>query len=371
MIAMSKKTFMAAIIVISILVVSMVFVGIYYFGSNETWQSPSPSSHPTFYGATPPPVTISLSQEQIGNRNVTRGASFSLESIITSSFQNRTGYIPWILGPILWLNGNQQNNPLASNAKIISPQNITYNNNSIQLIFNVTDLLGDHRLINYYHPQIEYNPGIEPVKNIAGYSIDEGTIYMVNITQYATAFWNGNVTIPGLQNGNHSVTVYNGYLNDQWYFVEYYSYVNFTIDTLPPIISNLSIGNQTYNQSVLPLSFNFNESTSWMGYSLDNKANATFLGNTTLENLTEGLHSLVIYANDTVGNMGKSDTVSFNVNTQPSSSPTQQPTPSRTPMHRSPLLNLTSFYIIVGTAALAIIIIIAGSAIVYFKRHKK
>jgi len=108
-----------------------------------------------------------------------------------------------------------------------------------------------------------------------------------------------------------------------------------------------------------------------MGYSLDNKANATFLGNTTLENLTEGLHSLVIYANDTVGNMGKSDTVSFNVNTQPSSSPTQQPTPSRTPMHRSPLLNLTSFYIIVGTAALAIIIIIAGSAIVYFKRHKK
>jgi len=50
-----------------------------------------------------------------------------------------------------------------------------------------------------------------------------------------------------------------------------------------------------------------------MAYSLDNQANQTINGNCTLTGLTVGTHSIVVYANDTFGNMGKSETVTFTV----------------------------------------------------------
>ena len=55
-----------------------------------------------------------------------------------------------------------------------------------------------------------------------------------------------------------------------------------------------------------------NEPTDWVGYSLDGAANVTLTGYTTLKNLGLGSHGLIVYANDTSGNMG-SRFVSFNV----------------------------------------------------------
>jgi hypothetical protein len=72
------------------------------------------------------------------------------------------------------------------------------------------------------------------------------------------------------------------------------------------------VENKTYNQLDLPLDFSLNEPTSWIGYSLDDEANITLTGNTTLT-LKEGLHSLVLYANDTAGNMGSSKTIYFTI----------------------------------------------------------
>jgi len=37
------------------------------------------------------------------------------------------------------------------------------------------------------------------------------------------------------------------------------------------------------------------------------------MGNTTLTELSSGSHTLTIYANDTVGNMGTSSTIDFNI----------------------------------------------------------
>jgi hypothetical protein len=102
---------------------------------------------------------------------------------------------------------------------------------------------------------------------------------------------------------------------------------SFTLDTTPPNISSLSIENKTYSTSEIPLSFNVNEE-SQISYSIDNQANMTILGNTTLTGLADGPHTIVIYANDTAGNMGKSDTVFFTVNTQPSPTPSLSPSPS-------------------------------------------
>ena len=128
--------------------------------------------------------------------------------------------------------------------------------------------------------------------------------------------------------------------------------VFFTIDTTPPNILDLSIENKTYSGVDLPLTFSTNESTSWVGYSLDSQANVTVNGNFTLDGLTEGTHSIVIYANDTAGNTGKSETAFFTVNTA---------TPS-------PKTKYSTGLVLVATI---IVVVALVSAIVYFKKRKK
>ena len=60
-----------------------------------------------------------------------------------------------------------------------------------------------------------------------------------------------------------------------------------------------------------PLNFTVDQPTSWLGYSLDNLANVTIGGNTTLTGLSVGNHSLVVYGNNTFGDMAKSETIHF------------------------------------------------------------
>jgi len=142
--------------------------------------------------------------------------------------------------------------------------------------------------------------------------------------------------------GQHSVTVsvvadtmyypyYPGEGHDYLYY-DVSTSVTFTFTVVAlPVISNLSVDNKTYSRSFLPLTFNLNQTTSWLGYSLDNHPNETISGNVTLTNLTEGNHNLVVYANDTYGNMGKSDTAYFTVSLPtPSPNLTETPTPSST-----------------------------------------
>jgi branched-chain amino acid transport system substrate-binding protein len=91
----------------------------------------------------------------------------------------------------------------------------------------------------------------------------------------------------------------------------------FMSDTTPPTISIVSPENKTYPVEDVPLTFTVGESTSWIGYSLDGQANTTIGGNTSLTSLLDGVHYVVVYANDTVGNIGKSGVVYFAVDTNP------------------------------------------------------
>ena len=45
-----------------------------------------------------------------------------------------------------------------------------------------------------------------------------------------------------------------------------------------------------------------------MGYSLDGKANVTLTSETKLTGLSQGAHQIALYANDSAGNMGTSNT---------------------------------------------------------------
>lgn len=82
---------------------------------------------------------------------------------------------------------------------------------------------------------------------------------------------------------------------------------SFIVDAHAPTITIISpINDTTYNNSSINLNYSVNEETMWEGYSLDGAANVTLTGNTTLANLTGGMHNVIVYANDTAGKMNSS-----------------------------------------------------------------
>jgi N-acetylneuraminic acid mutarotase len=87
----------------------------------------------------------------------------------------------------------------------------------------------------------------------------------------------------------------------------------YLLEHTPPQISFRSPLNQTYYNSSIAITFNLSKNVTWIRYSLDGEQNITIIGNTTITNLPNGFHNLTIYANDTYGNVGASETVSFTV----------------------------------------------------------
>jgi len=71
--------------------------------------------------------------------------------------------------------------------------------------------------------------------------------------------------------------------------------------------------NATYDVTSMPLKFTIDKATSWIGYSLDGAANVTITGDITLTGLSLGSHNIIVYANDTEGNMGASNRVYFTI----------------------------------------------------------
>ncbi|MGW8289149.1 MAG: Kelch repeat-containing protein, partial [Candidatus Bathyarchaeia archaeon] len=92
-------------------------------------------------------------------------------------------------------------------------------------------------------------------------------------------------------------------------------YIPIGYGTVPPDLQILSPENKTYSSNNLTLVLSVNRPTNWMGYSLDDQQNITITGDTELNDLSEGEHSVIVYVNDTFGNMASSGKVSFSVDT--------------------------------------------------------
>ena len=118
-----------------------------------------------------------------------------------------------------------------------------------------------------------------------------------------------NMTLTGLSDGSHSLVVY---ANDTVGNIGASNRTCFTVDAVAPNTHILLPENRTYNTSNIPLTFTVTE-PSTIGFSLDGKENVTVDGNTTLSGLLVGSHSLVVYANDTAGNIGASETIHFSI----------------------------------------------------------
>jgi hypothetical protein len=218
---------------------------------------------------------------------------------------------------------------------IISPSNMSFNTNSLPL--NIT--VGH---INPLATEASAYYSLDGKGNITLSSGQESRIE--NAEKIVTPY---NLEIGNLSDGLHNLTVYAKITYWHYGLSSASTSVQFTIDTSPPIISELSISNKTYNLQNITLSFNVNENTSWAAYNLDNQGNTTIQGNTTLTGLSDGSHSIVVYANDTLGNMGKSDTVFFTVNI-----PTAE--------------NFIPAIVLSGM----IVIVVAVGLLVYFKKRK-
>ena len=167
------------------------------------------------------------------------------------------------------------------------------------------------------------------------------------------------MALPTLSEGSHSVTVYSAYTlyNITAMGTFYPKHVTwdhntvwFTIDYgIPPAISKLSLENKTYNENTLSLNFTTAEPTSWRGYCLDQQSNVTITENVTLTGLAEGSHSIVVYANDTTGNMSSSETVFFTIVQEP---------------------ELGSFSTILFVVPIATIAVVSAGLLIYFKKRK-
>ena len=196
---------------------------------------------------------------------------------------------------------------------ILFPENETYSERDVQLTFTVNEST-----------------------SWAGYSLDG----QMNMTV------SGNTTLFGLSDGSHVITVC---ANDTAGNMGSSDTVYFTIDTVSPNIEILSPENKTYATNSVFLNFTLDELTSWVGYSLDAEKNVTITGNTTISGLSNGLHSLIVYANDTAGNTGGSEIIHFTIETP------------------QPVESFPTWIV-----AITVIIVVVGAALlVYFARVKK
>ena len=110
----------------------------------------------------------------------------------------------------------------------------------------------------------------------------------------------------------------------------------FNVDTTSPVVSVLSPENASYESTENPLdvtlNFTVNEPVSRLTYSLDGQENVTIDGNTTLVNLPYGEHIVRVYAIDSVGNIGASETIAFTI-----AEPQPEPEPFPTTMIMAPI----------------------------------
>jgi hypothetical protein len=238
-----------------------------------------------------------------------------------------------------------------------SPSNSTYNINNITLRIVITlPLKNDTEIVSvsYYLDGIEY-----AVANYARYGFNGHRVTdfpnPLNFTKTLYGLSEGAHTLRATVASRSSATYVSVMIVPYNYPVEYdtayselvwsHSEINFTIDTISPKISILSLDNKIATEA--SLSFVVSEPVTWIGYSLDGQNNVTTTGNMTLAGLPNGEHNLTIYATDTAGNIGSSETMYFTVDVP-------EPVPT----------------VPVAAASVASAVVVGAGLLLYFRKHK-
>ena len=220
---------------------------------------------------------------------------------------------------------------------ILSPlPNEVLNDNAVTVRVNISTQAW---AINSVYYQADWQEGLHRIYNVSNQTLNTLMLYRLSIT----------ANFSDIPDGAHHLTFY-AHIHDG---SQGSSSVDFTINA-PPSIAILSPENETYEVEDLPLNFTVNEPVKWVGYSLDGKENVTVTGNSTITNLTNGFHSITVYANDTSGNMGTSQTTDFSVDKIGVILP----------------LNSAQTIIIVGVA-IAVVVAVGVGLQIHRKKHKR
>ncbi len=276
------------------------------------------------------------------------------------------------------VHGQATDSNIPSGIGVYSPRNMTYD--SHYLFLNLT--LNSAGQMGYLDPHINMNYSIDGKYNGAvPLTISNPGLHVVT---NAAAY----MSLPKLSEGSHCLTLYLFGWNQRSIYPKYLSYVEtvyFSVsssasdvppsdwvpqenmsqdvqphDLTPPKVSILSpMRNESFKATNLTsvevsLNFTVDETASQLRFSLDEQPNATIAGNFTFRGLSVGLHNLTVYAWDSSGNVGASETVDFTITA------TQQPETQFEPSLIPPV-----------AASVASIGVAAVAALVYAKKRKR
>jgi hypothetical protein len=156
------------------------------------------------------------------------------------------------------------------------------------------------------------------------------------------------LTLINLSNGPHSLRIYGVDNTGRVYASQS---VIFTVDGKKPPTVVIDVNKIVETRKYLPsdfqdktywkLYYNVSEPASWVGYSLDGRANDTIEGSPNLS-LSYGTHTIIVYAKDICGNAGASAPYTFTLgpneagSAYANTSPTPRTSRSLTTLHPSP-----------------------------------
>jgi len=239
---------------------------------------------------------------------------------------------------------------VAGNSNTITENNLTNNICSIVLLQTSHDLLTENNIIgssevafdlyDSSNNKIYHNNIINNTNNVEDDSFGFGGAMSINIWDdgypaggnywgYRTGNEIGNTGISDKPyqitpssmveaSSSYQATMNAAYVKntDRYPLMEPFNasfLLNYAQEMTPPKISVLSPLKEIHSEGNVSLAFSINKEVNWIGYSLDGEQNVTITGNTTLTNMTIGLHTITVFANDTFGEMGASQTISFTI----------------------------------------------------------
>lgn len=228
--------------------------------------------------------------------------------------------------------------PAYESFQILSPNNGSTCDGQVRLYFTINTNAPSDMHNNYVYKIDETKAasvdnvtlirGTEISNEVSPYSISAMNPWHPYYMPYVDYLLQGYVVLPPLLKGWHTIYVNRGTSIGDRNVVS--PSVTIYFDTRLDV-SVQEPQNQTYRTNNIELSFAAKNDNLSVFYSVDAKDNVTVAGNTTMMGLSEGFHTLEVYAIDTAGNTEKSDTIFFAVEL-----PT--PSPSPTPSPLSPTL---------------------------------
>jgi hypothetical protein len=243
-------------------------------------------------------------------------------------------------------------NTIPSKVSIFSPaNNSVYSENTIPLYANVTLPYAPRATLGVMLVEIVYKTDWEQNESTLYYNMGFDNSIQTGISLPGHQYFLGSINLTDIPEGTHNITVTS--VAEGYYPAEnmgYYHFtingsssVFFTVDAVIPSVSVLSIENKTYTTNEMALDFAVNEQDVQMAYSLDGQGNVTVNGNSTLTGLSEGTHTITVYATDFANN-GVSVTTTFNI--------------------------AEPFPIMPVTGSIAAVGIVCAGLLVYFKKYR-